>query len=209
MLRAFLAALVLIAPCWVAQAQYSPCYNRQTYSYPTVVKKEVVYENQVLVAQFVPLVVTVPTYSATYAAGYLPTPSYTPAAAVAQPNQPAPAAQGFNASALEQQIQILVQKVTNLETQIQGGTVTAQNTQGNDFVRLFSTKCASCHDQAVAQSKGKGFVLLSGGKLVNLTPDQVLNVCTQCYGGDMPKGGKLTDQEVGLIMAWGKAMKGK
>ncbi|MEM3120691.1 MAG: cytochrome c [Nitrososphaerota archaeon] len=183
----------------------TPVYQRQVYNYPTVVKKEVVVEKDVLVATFVPLVVTVPTYSATYVGGYVQQAQYTPAQTVGQPMQPTPTPQQFDVNALAQTLTRINDRLTTIETQIQGGV--SATGQGNDFTKLFVAKCAGCHDEAVAKSKGGDFAMTRNGSLLNLNQEQVLNVVNNCYDGTMPKGGKLTDQEVGLVMAWSKAMR--
>ena len=203
----FLAMLTLTAGA-PASAQHggycAPVYQRQVYNYPTVVKKEVIVEKDVLVATFVPLVVTVPTYSATYVGGYVQQASYTPAQAVGQPVQPVPPGQSFDVSALAQTLTRINDRLTTIETSLQGGA--SATGQGNDFAKLFVAKCASCHDQGVAESKGGKFALTQGPSLLNLGDKQVAKVLVETYSGRMPKGGKLTDQEVGLIMAWGDAM---
>lgn len=209
-LSIFMAMLTAVATVPVS-AQYqthcaTPVYQRQVYNYPTIVKKEVIVEKDVLVATFVPLVVTVPTYSATYVGAYTQQAPYVPAAAVAQPMSQVPQGQPFDVNALTQTLTAINTRLTTIESQLQGGA--SATGQGNDFVKLFVAKCASCHDSAAASGKGGGFALTQGNALLNLTDRQVTKVMTETYSGRMPKGAKLTDQEVGLIMAWGDAMAG-
>lgn len=42
---------------------------------------------------------------------------------------------------------------------------------GEGFLAFASQNCASCHDEA-SKGKGNGFVLLQGGRVANLTPEQ-------------------------------------
>jgi len=60
--------------------------------------------------------------------------------------------------------------------------------------------CASCHEKAVASSKGKSVVLFEGQSLAALAPETRLKVIDQVLSGEMPLGGKLTDQEIGSVV---------
>jgi len=77
---------------------------------------------------------------------------------------------------------------------------------GIDVLKLFQAKCALCHEKAVA-AKGGGFVLLDGGKIAPLNYKQALYVGTKTFLGSMPKGGPLTDEEVGAIQSWLDSLK--
>lgn len=139
-----------------------------------VVKQQVVAAvvvQPVLVAQYVPLVVSVPQYSVGLSASYVAPqvqPQATPAAAVA----PAPA---------------------------QASTATV----ATEHARILVSKCAACHDAAVANSKGGKLTLSSGDSLVELSDRQAMKVISQAYSSKMPKvGDKLSDAEIGVLMQW-------
>jgi len=168
LIRMFLVALVLVAPCWAAsaEAQYG-CYRPTYYNnYPAVVKNETYYQKDVLVATFVPLVVTVPTYSATYVPGYAPA-IVTPAAPVAQGLAQTAAPQGFDVNALAQALTRINERLTTIETSIQGG-VSAQG-QGNDFQMAFAQNCGACHG---TNPKGNKFGFVTGPSTMRQLTDR-------------------------------------
>jgi len=75
-------------------------------------------------------------------------------------------------------------------------------------ISIFNVKCAACHESKVAASNGKGFTLLNGMQVANLTDAQKKKIAVKTYRGEMPKQPNkfnippLTDEEVGAIMAW-------
>ena len=217
----FLAALMAVAPCWAIKLQASGCYQQRVYynNYPHVVNKVEVVEKQVIVATLVPLVVTVPTYSATYVQGYQQA-QVTPAQAVAQGYPQQPQGQSFDVNALNQVLTAINTRLTTIESSIQGGV--SANAQGaataNDAVVLFKAKCASCHGEAPRDNK---FSMFKGGQLAQLTDRQVGKVLSRISRNveqdpaAMPPGPKhktgdsnvrLTDKEMSLAAAWCDAM---
>ncbi len=72
-----------------------------------------------------------------------------------------------------------------------------------DVVKLFSAKCAGCHDAANFTAKGGGFGLIDNGKLAPIPPEAKLKIVAQVYGGTMPKNKPpLSDEEVSVVMKW-------
>lgn len=173
-----------------------------------VVRKNVIVQEKIVVAQVVPVVaqfLQIPLYSAVY------TPAYT------QPQQGDDLASAVKQLALE---------VGELRKVVRGGTPTMPpadeepvkpkkpvdpfNPNGpqalktnNDVERLFSVKCAACHDASISRTKGNDFTMFNSGRMVQLDTRAALKIAAKTYSGEMPKGGKgLTDQEQALIMAW-------
>lgn len=211
----FLAALVAVAPCWACQLNANPpCYQQRVYyqNYPQVVVKKEIVEKQVLVASLVPLVVTVPTYSATYVAGYQQA-QVNPAQAVAQGYAQQPQGQSFDVNALNQVLTAINTRLTTIESSIQGGVSSSsqQATFANDATRLFAAKCASCHGDA---PRGNSFTMFSGNQMVKLTDRQVGKMLSRISRAPndpkiMPppdSGIKLSDQEMSLAAAYCDAM---
>jgi len=66
-------------------------------------------------------------------------------------------------------------------------------------LQTFGTVCASCHEANVSRAKGGGFTLVKGGALVELSEAQRFRLQREVFSGRMPKGSKLTDQQVGEI----------
>lgn len=67
-------------------------------------------------------------------------------------------------------------------------------------VPVFKVRCASCHDKGVADKKGGSFALLDGGREMQLTADQRLEVISRVHGRgdptyDMPRGGQPLSKE--------------
>ncbi len=147
----------------------------------------------VVAAVFAPVAVTVPAYSIGYAA-------------------PAPVPDPV--------IQQLLTENKNLSLRVEALTAQVQSmTAGgpqalkkeavgeHPAVPILKNKCASCHG-AAAKEKGGGFVLMDGQAFAPMTDLQLLNIARNVFSGRMPKNGKLTDEEVGLIMHWLDTQKG-
>lgn len=81
-------------------------------------------------------------------------------------------------------------------------TVEAKPGADVSHVKVFQAKCAACHDKGVADKKGGGFTLMDGGNLAALTDRDLRRIASQTYSGKMPRGGKITDEEVAAIMGW-------
>lgn len=62
-------------------------------------------------------------------------------------------------------------------------------------VALAKQSCASCHDSSVSNAKGGKFTLFAGGKLANLSPDDLGEIIARVASGDMPKGGKMSAED--------------
>lgn len=157
-----------------------------------VVARKVVAVETAAVAVFAPVALAVPAYGA----------AYVPAAA------PAPAA-GVNAEV----VAALKAIAARLEALEKGTTAppmkSAEDAPGTpapapaaDVLPLFRSKCASCHEARVSGTKGGKFTLLSGAALAPLTDRQLRRIGSQTYTGAMPRGGKLTDEEVARIQEW-------
>lgn len=108
------------------------------------------------------------------------------------------------------QIQQLRAQVTSSQPQQippQAGQPSIPKAEGNvanqapngPLSQVLVSKCASCHADNRAQASGGGFVLLRQGVPIPLSAEQRLNVLRQISLGQMPKGGKLSDQEFEAI----------
>lgn len=209
----FLAALVAVAPTWAVQADF--CYRQPVYyNYPQVVKKVEVVEKQVLVASLVPVVVGVPVYPVTnVAAGYAQA-QYTQAQQVAQGYPAQPQGMPFDVNALNSVLTAINQRLTTIETSIQGGVSTsgAQAQVANNFPLILAARCAGCHGET---PKGNQFSMFDSNKNFK-QPDvsyiaEIQNRIFRNSDKDpeaMPPKGhqQLTDQELALGGAWVKAM---
>ena len=67
--------------------------------------------------------------------------------------------------------------------------------------------CGKCHERTVAAGKGGNVVLTEGGALAALPPALVADCQADIYDGTMPKGSKLTDEQVGQLMDLFKKLK--
>lgn len=77
-----------------------------------------------------------------------------------------------------------------------------------DVMKVFSSKCASCHDKAVSTAKGGGFSLLEGNSFAQLNYKQIARIGSHTYTGKMPPGkDKLTDEETAAVMHWIESLK--
>lgn len=63
-------------------------------------------------------------------------------------------------------------------------------------------KCAVCHDKSRADDKGAGFVLTEGGKAVAISDKEFRKAMNLVLTQKMPKGGKLTEEELGDVVTW-------
>lgn len=176
-----------------------------------VVQKEVAVVKEVaaVVATFVPVAVAIPTYSVGYAAA----PAVAPAVAHGE------AAAVAHKSDCERKLEEVTARLAAIEAKLTN-PVKALDIQ-SPALSLFSAKCANCHDTSKAKANGNGFTLLTGGKIADLTPEQVNKVITMTYSGKMPKKpanitqerfdreGKLTDSDFGVVMDWATTYKVK
>lgn len=74
--------------------------------------------------------------------------------------------------------------------------------QDHPAIGIMKKNCAVCHDEAVAKVKGKNFVMFTNASLVGFTDKQLLVMTKEVFSGRMPKGSKITDEDVGQIMDW-------
>ncbi len=197
-----LCSLLALAIC----ASLAPAECRVVHRAAVVQHAVVQHHAAVVAAVFQPLVVQVPTYSV----GYSPEALF----GRGQPQHPA----------TDPALQKLLEEVQKIR-----GEVEAIKSQGSpklepvpapnqpkteplqplpqqsklespSHVKVFAAKCASCHDATVAGKKGGGFTLMEGANLVALSDKQKLAVVRSIYSGDMPRGGKISDEEVSLII---------
>lgn len=165
------------------------------------------YSQAVVAAVYAPLAVYIPAYSIGYS------PSENLFGRGGQP--PAPQTPDPTLAQLLQEVQKIRAEVEAIKS---GGTPApgpkleplpplGKLTEQPAHMKLFSAKCASCHEKAVAEKKGGNFVLLEGGDLAKLTDGQRLKVASQMYTGKMPKNSKATDEDVGVVMSWIDAQK--
>lgn len=82
---------------------------------------------------------------------------------------------------------------------VNGGT--PQNTPRRGSKSAFTLRCASCHDESVAEKDGGKLVLAQNGLKLKLPAEIVTKALRQMMEGKMPKNGKLTNQEFTEIMA--------
>lgn len=223
MTRYLLSLLIVVAPTWAVEAQQCHVVHRHG---PTVVAAQhhqpviVQHVKELAIAQYLPVVVAVPQFAATYAPGYAPA-AFTPALPVAQPLPTLPqygqqgfpgqgygavpglGAQGVVPGSLESRmarIEAMLLKLAGGDA----GAVTAASVPGapaaDPAEQMLVAKCASCHGADVAAVKGKGIALTDGGKLLKLSPELQKAVIRSTVGGTMPKGGTLTDPERGSVI---------
>ncbi len=80
------------------------------------------------------------------------------------------------------------------------------NTTTGGRLKVFTAKCASCHDAGVADKKGGGLILTAGNQLAPLSYDdanlltRVLYTGKTSAGKSMPPSGPLGDEEAGLCL---------
>lgn len=182
-----------------------PIRSRVVVSTPVVhhaVKKVVVADvaTVIPVAVFQPLAIAVPTYTA----------AYTPPVATA-PVAPQQAAGGGEFKAILDALKNLDARLNRLE---KGGAVPspaqkpapepipAKGTGKVTGLSVLIAKCASCHEKAVAGTKGSSIVLLEGSALAKLSDKTARKVLSVTYKGTMPPKdkGTLTDEEVSAIV---------
>lgn len=65
----------------------------------------------------------------------------------------------------------------------------------SDGLVVLQTRCASCHEKAVAKVKGKGLVLLEGKEPADIDGDTALDVCLAVLKDEMPPGKPLSAAE--------------
>lgn len=75
-----------------------------------------------------------------------------------------------------------------------GGALPLKAAPPHPGARVMATRCASCHEEAVAKGKGGGNVLFRGGIFID-EGDNLDRAVQQIDSGKMPKGGKLSDKE--------------
>lgn len=158
---------------------------------------------QVYAAVYAPLAVYIPTYSISYS------PPENLFGRGGQP--PAPQTPDPTLAQLLLEVQKIRAEVEAIKSGAQPGAPApkleplpplGKITEQPAHMKLFSAKCASCHEKAVAEKKGANFVLMEGGDLAKLTDGQRLKVASQMYSGKMPKNSKATDEDVGIVMSW-------
>ncbi len=96
--------------------------------------------------------------------------------------------------------------VQEQQTQAPPPAQAQQGQGGAEALKLFTSRCASCHSKG-KEGSGGGFVLLNGSQLAPLTAEQQKKVLNRVYSTDtkiaMPRGGKgLTDEELGVVVNW-------
>ncbi|HZZ77184.1 MAG TPA: hypothetical protein VFE62_01615 [Gemmataceae bacterium] len=73
---------------------------------------------------------------------------------------------------------------------------------------VLRNSCVKCHDSTVAKGKGGGLVLFNAGAFVAQDCKTILAVTHDVYSGRMPQGAKLSDADVGEVMAFLDSIKG-
>ncbi len=150
-----------------------------------VVKKRVVVVEKVVEAVVVPVIVAVPAYSTVF----------NPAAqTAAQPHYDCAA----EVRALRAEIEALKRGAAPQQAQ---GPTKVSASPSPVAAPMLVAKCASCHGDKVAAASGNGLVLFSAGQPTVWTERQKSRAQGAVYSSRMPKGGKLTDEEVGQIMS--------
>lgn len=211
-----------------ATAGYGQCYRRSySYSYPVVQKeivREVVYP--ILAYYQVPLY-SVAYQPAVYSSQF--TSSYQTVAQSAQlyatPVQAAYVAPVVHQSC-EEKVATLKLRLEQIEQRLtlaatgpsaspatyqqpeapptNGGGVPAgaMSLTNGGHLGVLTAKCVSCHEAGVAANKGGNFLMFQGRDLVAKDPESKARIAASIALGEMPKGGKLTDQEYAAIMQW-------
>jgi hypothetical protein len=199
-----LLAWLAFASTVVAQCPAPPVYSNPVYS--TNHGNTVIVEKQAYVAQFVPFVVNVPTYSTTYVPGLQPAPLVPGATPIAQPGIPAQT-QGFQTQGIEQRlISILDRLDQRLGAPAQGQQFQAQAQGFGGHEQAMVKNCSMCHDKHDNAAQGKGFLITDGQQLyAGLTGDDWNKITSATYNKEMPPNKPLSDEDLGHIMAVLKA----
>lgn len=209
-MRNFLiVCLIATTGCSILAA--CPVRSRVVVSTPVVhhaVKKVIVADVATVIPVAVyPLAIAVPTYTA----------AYTPTVPVA--GAPAATAQDVRNSDLKAIIDALKTLDARLQRLEKGTTPAPQPAPkekpkdpfnpaplkgGISGLSVLVAKCASCHEKAVAGTKGSSIVLLEGSALAKLSDKTARKVLGVTYRGTMPpkdsKIAALTDEEVSAIV---------
>lgn len=70
-----------------------------------------------------------------------------------------------------------------------------------DFFGVVQMRCAQCHKASESELKGGGFVMLEdNGKMPPFSLDEKASIVAMVRTGKMPKGGKLPEREVKLLL---------
>ncbi len=193
---------------------YGYSYNYGGYSYPPGYW----YYEPVVVTQYVPVYNYIPVAFSTYNPGAvtagttLTLSAATPVTALqAQPQVPLltsrEAAAQFDAGTVagkglcEKNLAALEKRLAALEGK-SPAQVISPTAQQKGIVAVMTTNCGKCHEAAVAEKEGAGFVLLKDGQLAPLTDRQALSCYRQVISGKMPKSGKLSEEDGQAILAW-------
>lgn len=211
-IRCWLVTLLLLAP--VVSAKATGCRAVRIRNNVVVQKQVVAIAAAVavvtpVVATFIP--VAVPLYSTVYS----PAPAYSGGANYAPQAQQANHCDDLTA-AVKQLITYAKQQEARLQRLESGGKVPIMppadppimgggipdpfapkpQEQGTDALTpLLTQNCASCHDASRAVSAGKGFVLTSGGKAVQLSADDLGKTLEAITSKTMPKGKVMSDTD--------------
>lgn len=179
MKKGLLAIIAILCVCAFAEA--SDCRRVVRVQHAAVVQHHAHVVQEVAIARFV----EVPVYSASYAADHFKT----------------------EVQRLQQENEILrlQQRVQALESGIQPQRMPQADPQKQALqgehpgVAVLKKSCVACHDASTAK-KGGGVVFFEGGNLMKLNDKQALSIVREIYSGRMPKGSKITDEDVGAIM---------
>lgn len=110
---------------------------------------------------------------------------------------------------LEEQLKLLQEQINALrQPKVEQLKQNPTEVKSPDFLGLFRTNCASCHDKAVSQAKGGKFIITDGAKLAStITERQARRMATRTYLGSMPPNKPLSDDKVGIVMQFVDSLK--
>lgn len=168
--------LVLAVPADAGCQARGRTYYQQTYAVPYIAP----YAPPVYAAVYQPVPVLIPTYAVGYSQD---------------------AQEKLNISAALNRIADALGKATpapprpEVDPVPQPGAA-APARGGNILV----AKCAACHDASVSATKGGRQTLVQDGQMAALDGKILSRVLVNVYTGKMPKGGKLTDEEVAAFV---------
>lgn len=171
-LATLLCVSALAESCPPVVFRYAPVYHAPVYHAPVVVAEPVV------IAQFVPVAVAVPSYTASFGG---------------------PQTAGPDLGRLTQELQALRLQLQQLRGTAPGSAPDAP-AAAPIAAGLLESRCAACHTAGKAP---KGGVVLfdAAGKRAPLSPEVTGDALQAVIGGSMPKGARLGSDERLKVLA--------
>lgn len=143
-------------------------------------------------------VIAIPVFVPTYSIAYTPSVATSPVAPVA-PASPQPSAPTTPPTRTPEDIS---EELNKLLKELEAAKKAKESMQQTpQYLEILTSRCAGCHEKAVANTKGKGTVLFGDGKM-NLSSAQVCHVLAMISSDKMPPQKPLSAQEKKIIAEW-------